>query len=159
WAVKGLQAFADDPQISLVRRGTGLLDECGRGAEAGEWLRIALEKVQIESGRSGSDIRDLCNDLCKIGGPAARDNAVEIIEMKLDRAFFKLQEDWAELLVKFLLDQNMLDKAFLVALKFKLPWHVKRRVAEQLEPAHLSKATQLYVDIVWQLLIEATSSR
>jgi hypothetical protein len=156
WAEAGMRALADDPSISLVRLGAKLLTECGRKADAEAWLRAGLEKVRITARGSKSDVYGLCHDLCVLGGAQGRDRAIEIIEEQIDRAPYALRAVWPDLLLEFLLGEELLETAFLAALKHEASWHVRRLVAQKLEPAHLSKAVHLYADIVWQLLTEGT---
>jgi hypothetical protein len=140
---EGLWLFEDDrPDERLVFLAVDLLTKAGRKKDAEAHLWRAFEKAP--------DL-ELYVRLRKLGGKAARERAVELLQARL------VTEDpgpWhhpADLLIRVFLHEKRFDEAWAVVRKHQATTDVKEALARASEATHPSDALEVYAARIEQL--------
>jgi tetratricopeptide (TPR) repeat protein len=138
WAEEGLRIFEDDwgnrPLLLLT---VELLVKAGRSVDAQAELQRAFEKTPVV---------ELYAQLCKLGGDAARDQALKFLEA---RAFAETSTNWkVDQLVDALVYDKTFDAAWTAAHRYGASWAAKEALARVSEATHPREALAAYAECV-----------
>lgn len=142
-AEDGLWMFEDrDPDERLLLFAVGLLTKAGRQADAEARLWQAFEKAPSLA---------VFAALRKLGGPAARDRVLAMLEAELDR---QTATNWyfpADMLVGILIGEQMFDRAWAIVRAHNASPSQKERLARKSEATHPGDALAVYAARVDEL--------
>ena len=138
WTEEGLRIFEEGwNHGSLLRLTVELLVKAGRSADAQAKLQRAFEKTPVV---------ELYAELCKLGGDAARDQALKLLEA---RAFAETYTNWkADELVSALMYDKTFDAAWTAARRYGASWAAKEALARVSEGTHPREALAAYAECV-----------
>jgi uncharacterized Zn finger protein len=143
-AEEGLWMFEDQqPDEQLVSFTVELLSKAGRKADAEALLWRAFEKAPSF---------ELYKQLRKLGGKAALQRIIGILEM---RSAGKKRAGWsttADLLVSILIEENMFDAAWAITRKDEVSFGVRITLADASKARHPREALEVYAERVNQFV-------
>ncbi|TIN31656.1 MAG: acyltransferase [Mesorhizobium sp.] len=144
WAEDGLWMFEDDrPDERLIFLTADLLSKAGRDGDALAHLWCSFEKVPSS---------ELYQRLCKTGGPAARDRAIERLQSSLAREKPFAWHYPADLLISILIQEKQFDTAWATIREHGASEGLKEKLAQASEATHPREALKTYAERVDQLV-------
>ena len=144
WAEEGLWMFEDgQPELPLVFLTAELLVEGGRSGDAEGHLWRAFEKVPSP---------DLYARLRELGGEAARDRTVALMEAQLADRKSASRFHLADILICILNHEKMFDAAWAAVRKHGASPDVKETLAHASATTHAREALEVYAERVGQLV-------
>lgn len=143
WAEEGLWVFEDGrPDEPLVLCAVGLLTKAGREGEAQAHLRRAFEKAPS---------LELFVRLRQLGGQAAGERAVQVLQAQLVNEQPTRWHYPADLLVRILMHEEMFDAAWSAVRMHRASTGVKEALAQASAATHPREAIEVYAERVEQL--------
>lgn len=139
WAEEGLRVFGDRADQRLIAFAIGLLAKAGRSEEAEAHLLRAFERAPSI---------DLYERLCKLGGEAARQRALNILETRLATEKPSQWHHPADLLVRILTHDKTFDAAWETVRKHGASLDVREALARKSEATHPQEALRTYTERV-----------
>lgn len=143
WAEDGLWTFADDrPDERLLFFAVGLLVAAGRKGDAEELLWTAFGKAPSV---------EIYQKLLKLGGGAAREKAVTLLEARLAKEKRTAWSFPADLLVRILIAERLFGKAWTLVRRHGASRGVREALALASERTHPADALAVYAGRVDEL--------
>jgi uncharacterized Zn finger protein len=143
WAEEGLWVFEGDRSDErLVYFAVELLSKAGRVADAEAHLGRAFEKAPSLA---------LYTRLRELGGEAARDRLVTLLEARLSKEKRSHWYNPADLLIHILMHEEMFDRAWTVLRQHGASTGVKQALARASETTHSREALEVYAERIDQL--------
>ncbi len=135
-AEDGLWMFEDDgPNEHLLLFVAGLLAKAGRTADVEARLWQAFDKAPSFA---------LLAELRRLGGPGARDRALELLETNLHSQVAAKWYSRADFLVGVLIEEKLFDRAWAIARKHEVSIGTMDQLARQSEATHPNEALAVY---------------
>lgn len=141
-AEEGLWMFEDNgPDEQLLLFVAGLLIKAGRTADAEARLWPAFDRAPSLA---------LLGELRKLGGPAARDRALDLLETSLHRRAAAKWYSRADFLVAVLIEEKLFERAWAIVRQHEVSIGTRDQLARQSEATYPGEALAVYAKRVDQ---------
>jgi hypothetical protein len=149
WAEEGLWLFGDQrPDQRFVVLAAELLERADRKGEAEAHLWRIFEKAPSA---------DLYARLCRCGGETARRRSLECLEALAAKAANSYWDRPADLLLRILREEGMLDRAWEAARKYKASGDAREELARASEATHPHEVAEAYAARIEELVNSGAS--
>jgi tetratricopeptide (TPR) repeat protein len=139
-AEEGLWKFEDDrPDERLTLFAAGLLVKAGRKDDAEKHLWHTFERQPS---------RELYGRLCKLGGTAARERALSLLEASLGGGKRRGLYGASHLLIELLIKEEMFDTAWSALERYRGDAELQQALADASRTSHPGKALAAYAKLV-----------